>query len=279
MSKDTFWFRHDSNARNDPKMCQLLMIGGQAAKGSFWDIVEILRESDGYKIPLDKLPAIAFACRFPDDAIDQMVQCGLIERDDKHVWSRSLNRRMKKLDAIKKKRAAAGRKGGKAKAGGKQMPDNSLANGKQNPSKAKRSDLKGSDLKGSDLKDSLSPTMLAAKKLCDLFLVEIRKENPNSTAKISDAWVTDMDRLIRLDHRTSEQIEKVIKWTTHDSFWASNVLCPNKLREKFDQLQMKMSQPAQSNLTTVNQNRMPPAMAMQQRNREILDQIEREEGK
>lgn len=156
MGKDSYWFRHDSNARNDPKMCQLLMLGGQGAKGSFWDIVEILRESENYKIPLDKLPAIAFACRFPDNAIDQMVECGLIERDGEHVWSKSLNQRMKHLDAVKKKRATAGRKGGKAKASVKQKPSKSQAKGQQYHSKAKAkpSDLKGSDPIGSDKKGS-----------------------------------------------------------------------------------------------------------------------------
>ena len=146
MTKDSYWFRHDANARNDPRMCRLLMLGGQAAKGSFWDMIEILRESENYRVKISELPAIAFACRFPDGAIDHMIECELIRVDDECAWSDSLDRRMGELDKIRKKRAKSGRLGGKAKASKCQ------ADAKQSSSKgvAKPSDLIGSDLIGSD---------------------------------------------------------------------------------------------------------------------------------
>jgi len=92
------------------------MLGGQAAKGSFWDLVEILRESEDYKLHLEELPAIEFACRFPEDAIAHMLESGLLEQDDTHVWSESLMRRMDVLEEIKGKRRVAGSIGGLARA-------------------------------------------------------------------------------------------------------------------------------------------------------------------
>lgn len=166
MDKDSYWFRHDSNARNDPKMSRLLMLGGQAAKGSFWDVVEILRESDGYKIPLEELPAIEYACRFPGDAIDQMVESRLLKRSDTHVWSESLMRRMKRLDEIRGKRREAGSKGGRARAanaeqgdGNSQAPakhlsDNDEAIDKQGDGKSKRSEKSRSEKSGSEKEGS-----------------------------------------------------------------------------------------------------------------------------
>ena len=43
-----------------------------------------------------------------------------------------------------------------------------------------------------------------------------------------------MDRLIRLDERTPEQVENAIRWSQRDDFWKSNILSPKKLREKYD---------------------------------------------
>lgn len=55
--------------------------------------------------------------------------------------------------------------------------------------------------------------------------------------KPTKAWLTEMDRLIRLDGRTPEQIEYVIGWIDRPgNFWGPNVLSAPKLREKFDTL-------------------------------------------
>jgi hypothetical protein len=46
--------------------------------------------------------------------------------------------------------------------------------------------------------------------------------------------------MIRLDERKPERIEQVIRWTQQDPFWQGNILSTAKLREKFDQLELKM---------------------------------------
>ncbi len=112
MSKDAYWFPHDANARTDPKMCRLLMLGGQAAKGSYWDMIEILREAPDYRIAVSEIEGIAFSNRFPADAVAHMLEVGLLESDGEHVWSDSLLRRMERWDEIREKRRVAGRIGG-----------------------------------------------------------------------------------------------------------------------------------------------------------------------
>jgi len=118
MSKDSFWFRHDSNARNDPKLAKLLFVGGHAAKSCFWDLIEIMREADDYRIEKDDLEAISYQCRFPDgeNVVQMMIDCELLLEDEKHIWSASLLRRMEKWDTKKELLRKAGKKGGKAKA-------------------------------------------------------------------------------------------------------------------------------------------------------------------
>jgi len=52
-------------------------------------------------------------------------------------------------------------------------------------------------------------------------------------------WAVTAQRMLDLDKRQPEQIEKLIRWVQHDEFWMSNVLSMNTLREKFDQLELK----------------------------------------
>ena len=55
-------------------------------------------------------------------------------------------------------------------------------------------------------------------------------------------WARHIDLIIRKDGRSPEEIEEVIRWCQKDSFWQSNIISTEKLRNQFDQLAMKMSQ-------------------------------------
>lgn len=56
-----------------------------------------------------------------------------------------------------------------------------------------------------------------------------------------DRWANAM-RLLRGDgrDRTPEQIRATLAWIRSDAFWKTNVLSPEKLREKWDTLQVKL---------------------------------------
>lgn len=45
-------------------------------------------------------------------------------------------------------------------------------------------------------------------------------------------WAKCFDDMLRLDHRTPEDIHDVCEWARSDSFWSSNFLSPIKLRER-----------------------------------------------
>jgi hypothetical protein len=56
---------------------------------------------------------------------------------------------------------------------------------------------------------------------------------------VTDAWITEMDRLIRLDERDPEEVTKVVRWlfTSTDetaTFWAAVTRSPAKLRKNWD---------------------------------------------
>jgi len=52
-------------------------------------------------------------------------------------------------------------------------------------------------------------------------------------------WSIEFKRMIEIDKRSNEDIEKVINFSQKDPFWRTNILSASKLREKFDQLYMK----------------------------------------
>jgi hypothetical protein len=45
-----------------------------------------------------------------------------------------------------------------------------------------------------------------------------------------------MERLLRIDHRTFDQVKYIIEWSQKDEFWLTNIRSPQKLRDKFDTL-------------------------------------------
>lgn len=53
--KEIFYFQHDYNARNNPKLQNVLMEHGCAGIGVFWCIVEQLHEQDGILPSFDHL--------------------------------------------------------------------------------------------------------------------------------------------------------------------------------------------------------------------------------
>jgi hypothetical protein len=137
MTKDRFWFEHDSNAHDNPKILDLRMQIGWCAYGAFWAIVELLRDAEGYTIELSRLGGICFNLRIERDWVETMFSIGLLERDDERFWSSTLQGRMEKWDEKKRIRAEAGRKGGIAKGRNSNINSNAKAKLKQTKSKAK----------------------------------------------------------------------------------------------------------------------------------------------
>jgi hypothetical protein len=74
-------------------------------------------------------------------------------------------------------------------------------------------------------------------KLAELMLVNNPKvklpENLNN-------WINEIRLLLEKDKKTPLEVLQVIEWSQKDQFWRANILSAGKLREKFDQLYLKM---------------------------------------
>lgn len=76
--------------------------------------------------------------------------------------------------------------------------------------------------------------------LCDLLKKKILENNPKAVVKNGTGWLKETRLMMTKDKRTLEDIERVINFSQNDSFWKANILSMGKLREKFDQLTLKM---------------------------------------
>ncbi|GJM72965.1 hypothetical protein HMSSN036_51810 [Paenibacillus macerans] len=117
--KEAYYFSHDSNARHDPKITAMRGVYGSEGYGWYWMLVEMMRESEGYKLDMQsKYTFNAFALQLHADSkrVEQFIhdcihEFNLFEADATHFWSASLLRRMN----IREQKTEARRKAAKAR--------------------------------------------------------------------------------------------------------------------------------------------------------------------
>ena len=64
-----------------------------------------------------------------------------------------------------------------------------------------------------------------------------------TSQKHIEQWARDIEKLSRIDKRSYEDIEKVIRWAkTAGNFWCPNIISGSKLREKYPQVFLQMQQ-------------------------------------
>jgi len=96
--KDAYWFKHDSNARNDERIIDLLSELGYAGYGIFWALIEYLRDNENYEAEY-KPKRLARALQEQEDLIEQVIKgYGLFVIESEKFYSISLKARMKEMD-------------------------------------------------------------------------------------------------------------------------------------------------------------------------------------
>lgn len=77
-------------------------------------------------------------------------------------------------------------------------------------------------------------------QLANHLLTLILKRAPNFKKPDLQKWAKDIEIMIRLDKRASDEIREIISWCQQDEFWQNNILSTTKLRKQYDQLRLKM---------------------------------------
>lgn len=115
--KKTYYFQHDYNARNDPKLQALIIEMGVAGIGIYWCLVEMLYEQDG-EMPMNSIKSIAYNLHVKQKTVERVIKdFGLFDYDDdksenvekspKMFRNKSVLKRLNRIIDISEKRKRA----------------------------------------------------------------------------------------------------------------------------------------------------------------------------
>jgi hypothetical protein len=112
MEKQSYYFSHDSNARNDVKIIKLRRQLGLEGYGLYWCLIEMLRDAPNNKLPVDAIDDIAFSLNISKEKIETVINIyGLFTIDQSNFFSERLIRSMEQYKEIKIKLSEGGKKG------------------------------------------------------------------------------------------------------------------------------------------------------------------------
>lgn len=115
--KKTYYFQHDYNARNDPKLQALIVEMGVAGIGIYWCLVEMLYEQDG-EMPMSSIKSIAYNLHVKQKTVERVIKdFGLfdydedkaenVEKSPKMFRNKSVLKRLNRIIDISEKRKRA----------------------------------------------------------------------------------------------------------------------------------------------------------------------------
>lgn len=130
--KDTFYFPHDSNAQNDPKLIMVMEQMGPEGIGIFWMLLEVLREQTGYRYPLATVPALARRWNSTKEKVMTVItQYGLFQvQENEFFYSEPFCRRMEFIDKKRLSLSEAGRRGNE-KRWNKALPSSTITDAEE----------------------------------------------------------------------------------------------------------------------------------------------------
>ena len=110
------YFKHDINASEDDKICELLAIGGYELLGYYWRFVEYLY-SRGGKVNKSKLKGVAWSLHMDVNKLLSLINdYTLFLQEDDIVYSKRILSEVEEFEATGKRMSEIGKAGGKASA-------------------------------------------------------------------------------------------------------------------------------------------------------------------
>lgn len=256
MAKEAYYFSHDANARQDPKVLEMISVYGAEGYGRYWMIVEMMREQGNHTLKISgkyAFNALAMQLHCTSDAAAKFVhdcieEFELFESDGELFWSNSLIRRMAMREEVSQKRKKAAEKRWGKKPDGSTIPENEDAQPMQLHSISNANGMQGKERKGKEKKEKNKRTMSKenfdeaseAYILADYFFKQIKINAPDHKEPNLQKWADEFRKILELDKRNKSEVAKLVKFVQNDSFEMSNVLSPAKLRSRYDSLKLKM---------------------------------------
>ncbi len=121
----------------------------------------------------------------------------------------------------------------------------STSNSNSNISNSSNSMKSGDNPGTTPVPIAISETKIIANRVSMHLLSKIQGIKPNFVCDNISSWDKDIDRAIRLDKRTEDQLIGCIDYiyTGKGDFWIPNIMSGKKLREKFDTIEMQKIDP------------------------------------
>ena len=115
MKKETYYFSHDCNARNDEKILMLRSEHGWEGYGIYWALIETMYESTDTKLCHAKLKGISLCYNIDITLLQSVINTAITESlfvsDGEKFWSESLLQRKQIFLDSREKKSLAGIKG------------------------------------------------------------------------------------------------------------------------------------------------------------------------
>jgi uncharacterized protein YdaU (DUF1376 family) len=226
--KDAYYFPHDSNATEDPKMMLLIDELGMEGYGIFWMLLEALRNQKGYKYPVKFLKSLCRMKNADKETVSKVIndyELFVVEED--HFFSDSFLKRMKEIDEHRARLAENGRKGGKK-----------TQSQKRNSSKASSGASSGASSKASTpVKQGFKQNSSNAKAIKEKEIKEkeIKEDNKNTLKEEFDFFFNDSNFL-----ETFEEFKNIRKALKAPATPKAEKLILNKL-VKFSDKNIKIA--------------------------------------
>lgn len=115
MSKETYYFPHDYNARNDDKLQVFMIDAGAEGYGIYWALVEILHEEETHTIELTPIFLKSFAKQMstPVESVEKCIQAAiqseLYIKSGNFISSNRVDKNMEIRAELSQKRSKAGK--------------------------------------------------------------------------------------------------------------------------------------------------------------------------
>jgi DNA-binding MarR family transcriptional regulator len=71
------------------------------------------------------------------------------------------------------------------------------------------------------------------------FLADALVANGCKRPSVTDRWVSGIEKIIRIDGRSPEQVEAAISWSQKNEFWRSVILSPDALRRHYEKMRLQ----------------------------------------
>lgn len=150
MKKEAYYFSHDANAKDDPKILRLRMDLGWEGYGLFWALVELLRNESDHRMRTH-YKSIAFALQTHEISIEKIINdYDLFCTDGQFFWSESLLKRME----LKEERSEKARESAK-KRWNKDIDANAMRmHSERNANAMQLKESKVKEIKENEIKES-----------------------------------------------------------------------------------------------------------------------------